>query len=110
MDKNSSIQYKTNRIILNILVVGLLTAINYSCASVAQSAHKSQSYFYKLFVGKKFNLKNKFKILAFIEKLSGRSIGFYCYDFFPMNRFEFFQYNFIFAANYLLISGLIQNL
>ncbi|CAG2172314.1 unnamed protein product [Oppiella nova] len=33
----------------------------------------------------------KIKILAFIEKLSGPDIGFYCYDLFPMNNYELYR-------------------
>ena len=51
-------------------------------------------------------LENRMKINSFIEHLSGHEIGFYCYDLFPMNYYEFYQYIYIFGLNYILIMNL----
>ena len=53
------------------------------------------------------SIKQRLKLLSFIEKLSGREIGFYCYDLFPMNNYEFYQYLYICGSNYFLFLSLI---
>ena len=44
-----------------------------------------------LLIKNRLTFRQRWKLLAFIEKLSGRPIGFYCYDLFPMNNYEFYK-------------------
>ena len=77
---------------------------------IISAAHKP---YYKLYSilqnrGICMRFRHHWKILSFVEKLSGRPIGYYCYDLFPMNNWEFFQYLCISASNYTLIMGLFD--
>ena len=83
----------------------LLYVVNNLCASVSSAAHKSYPMMYSFLIrnNTKIATKRKLKILAFIEKLSGPEIGIYCYDLFPMNNYEFYDFITSWAANYFLI-------
>src|SRR6185437_14012990 len=76
-----------------IITVSLsMLQINYVCTLVRRNAHKNRSKFYTFLTHNRLLLRRHMKIQAFIEHLSGRDIGFYCYDLFPMNNYEFFTY------------------
>ena len=70
-------------------------------------AHKSYKLMFRVLSSRKmnFSIREKLKIMQFIEKLSGPDIGFYCLDFFPMNGYEFGKYLYVCGANYILITG-----
>ena len=77
---------------------------------VNNAAHKP---YYKLYSilhkrGIRMRFRHHWKLLSFVEKLSGRPIGYYCYDLFPMNNWEFYQYLCIAGSNYILIMGLFD--
>ena len=80
--------------------------MNFMSTGVIRSAHKSYPKLYKMISkGIRMSFRQRWKLLSFIEKLSGPPIGFYCYDLFPMNSYEFYQYLFIAGSNYILIMG-----
>ena len=87
----------------------VLYIVNYICASVSSAAHKSYPMMYSFLNKHKRNIgiKRKLKIQDFIEKLSGSEIGIYCYDLFPMNNYEFFDFISSWATNYILIIGFL---
>ena len=77
---------------------------------VNKAAHKP---YYKLYSiinkhGIPMRFRQHWKLLSFIEKLSGPPIGYYCYNLFPMNNWEFYQYLYIAGTNYILIMGLFD--
>ena len=77
---------------------------------VISAAHKPYYKLYSVLQNRGFRMRfrHHWKILSFIEKLSGRPIGYYCYDLFPMNNWEFYQYLCIAGSNYILIMGLFN--
>ena len=98
------------RIILGVIVSTCFTAIialNLMCTWVVTAAHKPYSSLITI-INKRIlmTVGQRIKLLSFIEKLSGREIGFYCYDLFPMNNYEFYQYLYIAGCNYFLLMDL----
>ena len=81
------------------------------CSSITTCAHKPQNYLYKNLLSKKrggIPLIIQFKILRFIERLSGPEIGFYCYDLFPMTSYHFTDYVLDSIASYFLILKILK--
>jgi hypothetical protein len=54
-------------------------------------------------------LQHRLKISAFIEKLCGPVIGYYCYDLFAFTNYEFYAFVAFVFFNYILLNGLIFN-
>ena len=79
-------------------------SMNLMSTGVIRSAHKSYPKLYKMISkGIRMSFRQRWKLLSFIEKLSGSPIGFYCYDLFPMNSYEIYKYICIAGSNYILI-------
>ena len=86
------------------------------CARLINAAHSPYvvllTYFSRIATSssKKTRLKKNFKtmikVMSYMERLSGPDIGFYCYDLFPMNWWEFYQLVAISVSNYFLIISL----
>ena len=96
------------RIIISIEVIIIslfIFMMNQLCGSVTNAAHKSQSSLYKTVLSRNQRIPRniKLKIMRFIERLSGPEIGFYCYDLFAMNSYNFTDYVFDSIVSYLLI-------
>ena len=81
--------------------------LNLMSTWISKSAHKPYSVLFSYLSRRQtpIPLNHRMKILSFIEHLSGPEIGFYCYDLFPMNNYEFYQYLYICGLNYILIMG-----
>ena len=97
---------------LNVFIICLtaIFAVNMLCVSVTSLAHKPLTLMYELSRSNKVNAVHKLKALAFIEKLSGRVIGFYCYKLYPMNNEQFYRSILGWAANYFLVINLITDM
>ena len=96
------------RIFCSIVGVNCLSGVvmmNLMSTWINTAAHKPYNNLYSYLVRRKrvFPIGHRIKIKSFIEHISGTDIGFYCLDLFPMTNFEFFQYLYIFGANYFLI-------
>ena len=92
-------------LIIFVVFISYLTMI----ASMATSAaHRPYSRCYSILLSKRIRLtfQQRLKLLSFTEKLSGPDIGFYCYDLFPVNSYELYQYICISGVNYFLIMSL----
>ena len=72
-------------------------------AGISRASHKSYPILFSYLNRNRIQLRTKLKIMLFIEKLSGPDIGFYCYNLFPMNSYEFYQFIYICGVNYVLI-------
>jgi hypothetical protein len=102
------------RIFYGLLVFCLYFAIfivKYICTSLSSSAHDFTSDLYAFLSNKRIIIpvEHRLKISAFVEKLSGSVIGYYCYDFFPLTSYAFYEYILMVSANYFLMSNLIFN-
>ena len=96
----------------NILIVCItaIFSVTLLCASVTSCAHKPLKHMYQLFQKNKVSPIHKLKALAFIEKLSGPDIGFYCYNLYPMNNNQFYKSTCGWAYNYFLVMNLITDM
>ena len=82
---------------ITLFIFILVFAINFLIAllssPISRAAEKPRKYLYKCFAQRIFknslNKQNRLKILAFIERLGGHDIGFYCWNLFPMNYYHF---------------------
>ena len=77
-------------------------------AATTKFAHRPQFAFYTLLLSRDHNknrmtFKVRYKLMRFIERLSGPVIGFYCYDLFPMTTYEFTDYILDSMVSFLLI-------
>ena len=100
------------RLIYFIAGFGLITvqiAINYMCASFTATAHKSCNVLYKCLNDQNLSFKCRQRISLFIEKLSDKRIGFYCFDLFLCNNYEFYEYLSFFTRNYFLVHSFVND-
>ena len=77
-------------------------------ASATKFAHRPQFAFYTLLLSRDHNqnplsLNERYKLMRFIERLSGPSIGFYCGDLFPLTTCNFIDYVLDSMVSFLLI-------
>ena len=84
--------------------------MNIMCTSVNKSAHKPYPRLFSILSKDSIPMtyRQRWKLLQFIETLSGQPIGFYCLDLFPMNRKVFSQYLYFAGANYLLLMNFFK--
>jgi hypothetical protein len=89
----------------------LAIILNYISSSLSSSAHDFTSDLYSLLFDTKIIilLQHRLKICAFIEKLCGPVIGYYCYDLFAFTNYEFYAFVSFVFFNYILLNGLIFN-
>ena len=83
--------------------------LNLVSAQISHSAAKPRTLMFKLVIEHDLKIKDRIKIMQFIEKLSGPDIGFHCWNLFPMNNYTFYQYVASCACTYFLLLGLIQS-
>jgi hypothetical protein len=93
--------------ILSLIAIGTQYVFIYFCSSVSSSAHNLRPELYSFLIRNKSTVKEKLKISAFIEKLSGPIIGFYCYKFFPFTSYKFAEFIAFVSGNYILLNNLI---
>ena len=82
--------------------------VNLACANISRSAKSPRVYLYKCFTRKHLSVKQKLRIINFIERLCGPDIGLYCYDLFPMNNLEFYKYCVNCILMYILFDSLFS--
>ena len=88
----------------------VIFVMNLMSGSVSSAAHKPLKGVYKVFKSENLMpIEFRMKFMGFIEKLKESTIGFYCYDFFPMNNYEFYQYLCGWAYNYFLIMNVLRD-
>jgi hypothetical protein len=96
--------------LLLVLSVSLLFFFTFMISRISVVAHNVSSDIHKFLLRKhttNIQLINKFKISAFIEKLYGSCIGYYCFDLFPFTTYEFYEYMYFISGTYFLLNGLI---
>ena len=105
--KTNSIVVRLAFLLLFIILFTLCSLTNYWSAGITKSAHKSYKILFKILVSNRFNLtvRERLKIESFLQTLSGKPIGFYCLDFFPMTGFKFAEFLYFCGATYILIVG-----
>ena len=93
-------------IFIFVMVFGAVFLVNFMSAQISKAAKKSCPTLYTHLSRMSATHPTRWKLVSFIEALSGNEIGFYCYDMFPMNNYEFYQYLYITGLNYFLILDL----
>ena len=93
--------------ILVILEFAVFIGLNFLNSLIIKSAHRPRLLFYK-YLSRRLPLRHRMRIMAFIERLCGPNIGFYCLDLFPMNNYEFYLYITNCVSNYILFEGLFN--
>ena len=97
------------------LVGGGIIVVVYSCvflvnlfsSQVSGTAHRPRHYLYGYLNNmSSITIRQRFKIMAFIDKLCGPEIGFYCLDLFAMNNNEFYLYVANCVSNYIFFKQL----
>ena len=95
-----------------VIVLLVVTSLTLFSSLISQSAEKPRKHLYKCFaqriLKKSLTQKKRLKVMAFVEKLSGPDIGFYCWDLFAMNNNQFFFYVANCASSYFLILDIIN--
>ena len=87
----------------------LFLSLNLMASSFTATAHNSIKLLYTFMAYNKLSLMQKMKIYLFIQKLSGKTIGFYCFDLFAFNNYMFYNYVTYVAVTYFLVLGLISD-
>jgi len=83
--------------------------VNYISSSLSSAAHDFTADLYTFLASKTTLVQHKLKICAFIEKLCGPVIGYYCYDLFAFNNYEFYEFVSFVFCNYFLLNDLLFN-
>ena len=92
-----------------ILSVVMISVINKCLSGVARESHRSYSTVHSIICRHKLPISLKLKTVRLVERLSGRVIGFYCYDLFPFTNYEIYLFCVNCIMNFMLFMGLINN-
>ena len=94
-------------IIVFIVIFGGCIVANLFSSRVNKALILPLKYLHRYMAENQLPLKQRLKTMEMIERLSGPDIGFYCYDLFPMNSYEFYLYVANCCMNYFLINDLL---
>jgi hypothetical protein len=93
----------------SFIIISLLFIFSLSTAQLQKSAHFSYKNLNSIIAQqKKIPLKMKMKIVGLIERLAGPEIAVYCYDFFPLDNYEFYLFIERISSNFFLLMNFIQ--
>jgi len=118
--------FRVIAIILTIVGFSALLLFNSFCSSIPERNHSISKYLYPIFCRKSTHIvtnegtnrilirirliKEKLKIMKFLEGLDEDYMGFRCYNLFEFTRLAFYQnINYIFSV-YCLIIGLVSGI
>ena len=93
-------------VFLAITLFIVVFLLNFMSTSISSAAKKSRQAFHGFLSTRKVPSLIRLKLMNFVEVLSEKEIGFYCYDMFPMNNFGFYQYVYFMGITYFLILDL----
>ena len=94
---------------LAIFFLSIVFMLFFVCSIVSKTAHKSRPILHPFLIKvANLSLKERLLLQNFNEWLSGRDIGFYCLDLFPMNNYQFYQYCCGFVYSFFLIVQVIH--
>jgi hypothetical protein len=94
-------------ILLGISFSFVIFMANYISSSLSSSAHDFTADLYTFLTSKTISVQHRLKICAFIEKLCGPVIGYYCYDLFAFTNYEFYEFFSFVFCNYFLMNSLL---
>ena len=94
-------------IIVFIVIFGGCIVANLFSSRVSKASMLPLKYLHRYMAENQLPLKQRLNTMEIIERLSGLDIGFYCYDLFIMNSYEFYEYVANCCKNYFLINSLL---
>ena len=92
-------------VVINFL--GGVCMLNICLSSLPRESHRSYSTVHSILCRHKLPISLKLKTVGVVEHLSGRVIGFYCYDLFPFTNYEIYLFCVNCVVNFILFMGLI---
>jgi hypothetical protein len=93
-------------VVFGFSIIFLLTCL---FSQIKTVAHRPYHLLHSLMCSKTLSVSQRIKIMTYIERLCGPDIGFYCYDLFPMNNYEFYLYITNCVKNYILFDDLLAS-
>ena len=93
--------------ILIVVIFGAIFVINLMSSRISKASTLPLKYLHRYMAENNLPTKQRLKTMEIIERLCGPDIGFYCYDLFPMNSYEFYIYVSNCCKNYILIKTLL---
>ena len=81
--------------------------LNLFNSMITKTAEKPRLHLYR-YLNRSLTFRHRMRIMAFIERLCGPDIGFYCLDLFPMNNYEFYLLITNCVKNYILFQDLFK--
>ena len=94
-----------NTILIGVLFGGTFTT-NLMSSLISKASTLPLKYLHRYMAENNLPLNQRLKTMEMIERLCGPDIGFYCYDLFPMNSYEFYKFVANCFLNYILIKTL----
>ena len=98
---------KIFNVIVFIVIFGGCIVANLFSSRVRKASILPLKYLHRYMAENQLPTQQRLKTMEIIERLNGPDIGFYCYDLFPMNSNEFYEYVANCCENYFLIDSLI---
>jgi hypothetical protein len=96
-------------IFVTFVFILFLFLFSLTTAQLKNSAHLSYKNLNSIIAKqKRMPRAKKMRIIGLIERLAGPDIAVYCYDFFPLNNYEFYLFIASIAKNFFLLIGLID--
>ena len=97
-------ELKIPSLLIVISAYSIIFSMNAMSTWISKAAHKPLSLLFSYISTRniRFSTSDRLRVQAFIERLCGPAIGYYCYDLFPMNTYELYQYLYFSGSNYLL--------
>ena len=103
--KKTEITAKILAFVISLVGLFFLLFISRILNWIINVAHKPKIYLehYLYKNANRIPIKTQMKVQTYIERLSGPDIGFWCYDLFPINSYEFYKITAISVCNYFLL-------
>ena len=93
-----------------VVAYSVVFGLNLISSQISVKAHRPRLLLYGYLNENSLKLRDRMKIMSFIEWLCGPDIGFYCYNLFPMNSYEFGKYCLNCMTIFILCNQLFNSL
>ena len=105
-----SVYFKIMLAIAVINCIVMLVIVNYLWSAIHKKSHQFRPLLHSCLIQIQLSLRQKYLLMKFNERLSGDHIGFTCWQWFPINYYEFYDYCIKFCMSYILIVRFISDL
>ena len=90
-EQTDLVQVKLTIAAIIIVVFGGISVGNLMISLISKASILPLKYLHRYMAENQLPTKQRLKTMEMIERLCGPDIGFYCYDLFPMNSYEFYE-------------------